>query len=76
MPYLIAVTKQTPPDKAIVSFDQESLDEELKNVGLYMQRVLAVKTGEEYPSRCNKCDYCRATKQVEIHGGVQHYMAL
>jgi hypothetical protein len=76
MPFLIAVTKQSPPDKAILSFDQESLDEELKSVGVYMQRVIDVKTGKEYPVRCNKCDYCRATKKVDIHGGVQHYASL
>ncbi|MCB6946201.1 PD-(D/E)XK nuclease-like domain-containing protein [[Eubacterium] rectale] len=30
-----------------------------------MERVLQVKSGAAKPTRCEKCDYCRATKRLD-----------
>lgn len=72
-PFLIAVTKQSPPDKAILSFSGVDFAKELKDIGAKMERVLKVKNGEVDPVRCGKCDYCRSTKKLYK---VLHYMEL
>lgn len=63
-PYIIAVTKQDPPDKAVLHFDDNRFEIELEYVQTFIHRLLEVKNGNLQPSRCEKCDYCRATKQL------------
>lgn len=64
VPLIVAVTKQDPPDKAIVEIPQEELDYWLAKVIELQERIEAVKRGEVEPTRCGKCDYCRATKKL------------
>ena len=64
-PFIVAVTKQSPPDKAIINFDDDNLEIELENVIKNVPRIKAVKEGLEEPLRCEKCDYCRSTKQIQ-----------
>lgn len=64
-PLLVAVSKEDPPDKAIIGFDEHRLLLELEEVQEHMPRVLAVKSGIEPPIRCERCRYCRETKKVD-----------
>ncbi len=64
-PYIIAVTKQDPPDKAILHFDESRFDFEKEYVQTYLPSIIKTKKGEATPVRCEKCDYCRATKQLK-----------
>jgi hypothetical protein len=64
-PLLVAVSKEDPPDKAIISFDYHRMMLELQEVQENMPRILAVKSGREEPKRCEKCRYCRETKRIE-----------
>lgn len=64
-PYIVAVTKETPPDKAIITFDQEDLEFEMEYVLAALPSVLEVKNGLREPVRCEKCAYCRSTKKLE-----------
>lgn len=64
-PYIIAVTKQDPPDKAVLHFDENRFEFELEYVETYLYRYTQVKKGELSTSGCDKCDYCRATKQLK-----------
>lgn len=71
-PLIVAVSKEDEPDKAVICFDNETLEAELEKVQLNLPRVIAVKNGIEEPNRCEKCRYCRQTKKAEI----VHYMNL
>lgn len=63
-PLIVAVSKQDPPDKAIVSIPQELLDYWLHRIEDEQPRIEAVKNGELEPKRCGHCEYCRATKKL------------
>ncbi|WP_225230285.1 PD-(D/E)XK nuclease-like domain-containing protein [Ureibacillus galli] len=64
-PYIIAVTKQNPPDKAILHFDETRFDFEKEYVQMHLPGVIKTKNGETNPVRCETCEYCRATKQLK-----------
>lgn len=73
-PIVVAVSKEDPPDKAIISMaDHDRAEMELQMIRLNMPHILAVKHGIDKPSRCEKCDYCRATKVVSK---IIHYSKL
>jgi hypothetical protein len=72
-PLIVAVSKEDPPDKAVIGFDTERLQMELEEVQRNMPRILAVKSGLEVPRRCETCRYCRETKRLTR---VIHYMDL
>lgn len=63
-PYIIAVTKEAPPNKAVVHFDESRFGIEYEYLEMKIERVLQVKNGEAEPIRCNRCDYCRATNKL------------
>ncbi|MED1954627.1 PD-(D/E)XK nuclease-like domain-containing protein [Brevibacillus centrosporus] len=71
--YIVAVSKEDPPDKEVIGMDQHRMDEELAEIERNMPRILAVKSGFEEPKRCGTCRYCRETKQLNK---VVHYMDL
>lgn len=62
-PYIVAVTKENPPNKAIVHFDESRFSFEYEYTEMKMQRILEVKDGAD-PAACGKCDYCRSNKQL------------
>lgn len=64
-PYIVAVTKESPPNVAVISFDPTRFDFEYEWIEDHMERILKVKAGEVEPIRCEKCDYCRRTKALE-----------
>ena len=63
-PYIIAVTKENPPNKAVIHFDESRFNFEFEYVEMKMERILQMKNGQAEPVRCNKCDYCRGTKKL------------
>ena len=77
-PYIVAVSKESPPAKAIISLDDDArIASELLRIEGNMPHILAVKRGEVKPVRCGKCAYCRATSRVdriisyrELEGGI------
>lgn len=64
-PFIIAVSKQDIPDKAIFSIPQSILDSELDSLEMNQDHIANVINGEEKPKRCEKCDYCRSTKELK-----------
>lgn len=64
-PYIVAVTKQSPPDKAVLHFDKERYGFEEDYVLELLPLVLEAKRGERAPKRCEKCIYCRSTKRLK-----------
>jgi hypothetical protein len=71
--YIVAISKESVPDKAVITIDHERLAYELEEIGGKMERIKALKSGEVEPKRCEKCEYCRRTKKVT---SVIHYMEL
>lgn len=67
LPFMIAgATKEKPePDIAIISIPPERVASCLETVSELAPRFRAIKRGEILPTRCEKCDYCRATKKLE-----------
>lgn len=63
-PYIIAVTKESPPNKAVIHFDESRFDFEYEYIEMKMERILAVKNKEANPTRCERCEYCRMTKRL------------
>lgn len=59
--FIVAVTKETPPDKGIYYFNQEHYEHALRIVEENIEHVLDVKEGRVEPKRCGHCDYCRQT---------------
>ena len=71
--YIVAVSKETPPNKEIITIDHDSLTQELEKMEGKMKRIKLVKLGQLDPRRCEKCEYCRRTKQIR---SVIHYSKL
>lgn len=68
LPFMIAAaTKEKPePDIAIISIPQERIDLCLDTVREYAPHFAEIKAGRAEPSRCEHCDYCRATKKLTL----------
>lgn len=60
--YISVVTKEDSPEIAVIHIDQTTLNHALNEIEMNMQSVLMVKSREVEPMRCEKCDYCKATK--------------
>jgi hypothetical protein len=71
--YIVAISKETPPDKAVITIDHERIGMELEYLQPHVERLGQVKYGFEKANRCENCDYCRRTKKVT---SVTHYMDL
>ena len=69
--FVVAVSKENVPDKEVIDLrDPRRYEVELETIAANMPRILAIKAGEEKPSRCEQCDYCRSTKVLT---GAVHY---
>lgn len=63
--YIAALSKQTPCDIDLIQVPQDRLDEAMARVTPdALDRIAALKSGEERPTRCGRCDWCRMTKVV------------
>lgn len=61
----MAVTKESQPDKAVLHFDSGRFDFEKEYVQTMLPSIIEAKQGRKKPHRCDKCEYCRATKKLE-----------
>jgi len=72
--YVVAVSKENYPDKEVIAMhNTDRYVIELQRIADNMPRVLAVKSGQAEPIRCERCDYCRSTRQLR---GAVHYSEL
>lgn len=62
--YISVVTKEESPEIAVINIDQTTLDDALNQIEMNMPTVLAVKNGEIPPTRCEKCNWCKATHKI------------
>jgi len=62
---IVAISKQDPPDKEVLLLNhRQRYDWELEQIKDRIGRIILVKKGTYYPTRCGYCDYCRATKKL------------
>lgn len=64
-PYIVAVSKQNPPDKAVIGFNTERFEFEKEYVKSLLPGIMEVKNGLREPGRCENCEYCRSTKKIK-----------
>ena len=62
--FLAVVTKEDPPDLALVEIPQNILDAELARLEDILPRLDAIKRGIIEAPRCECCSYCRRTKRL------------
>lgn len=63
--YIAALSKQTPCDIDLIQVPQDRLDEAMARLTVdALNRVEALKNGEERPRRCERCEWCRMTKVI------------
>lgn len=70
LPFYIAVaSKEKETDIEIIQIDDAHLKEKLYEVEQNVPKILALKSGEIEPIRCERCDYCKHTKvlRAPIH---------
>lgn len=63
-PYIVAVTKEDIPNKAVIHFDESRFQFEYDYTELKLERINKVKAGEVEPIGCGKCDYCKGQKML------------
>ena len=65
LPFILAVgTKENSPDLAAMYIEDGDLAAKLAEVEDNAPRYQAIKEGRIQPSRCEHCDYCKATKRL------------
>lgn len=64
--FIAAVTKEKEPDLALLSIEQETLDEQMENLENWgtFDMISEFKNGISIPVRCEHCDYCKYTKEI------------
>lgn len=72
-PHIIAVSKEEPPDIAVIYMGTDFIKDKLEEVELKLPYIMMLKNGEIKPQRCERCEYCRATKKLTK---VIHYTEL
>lgn len=72
-PTILAVSKEEVPDKEIIWFDEEIIQEKLKEVERNMPHILNVKFGQVKPEGCGRCNYCKSKKRL---ASMTHYLDL
>lgn len=67
---IVAVTKESPPDKAVIGFDEQMIEYELTGIEVNLPRIIKIKNGDTEPIGCGTCEYCKSIKQLSK---VVHY---
>lgn len=62
--YLACITKQDPPDLAVIGISQEVLDAELAVLKAKLPLLEAMRLGAVEAPRCNHCAYCRESRTI------------
>lgn len=63
-PLIVAVSKESVPDKDILKIDEDWLAEGLDNLKSDIVEVWNVIQGKQKPKKCGRCDYCRSQKKL------------
>ena len=64
--FICGVTKESPSDVAIFEITQDQLDKAMDIVKNNIARIKDILDGKVRPHRCERCEYCRATKKARV----------
>lgn len=71
-PYIVAVTKETPSNKAVIEIAPERYTFESSFAEVTMKDfILPLLNKERKADRCEKCEYCRQTKKLRELGVIE-----
>lgn len=62
--FILAASKQEPPDITLVRIPQELMDYNLLQLTKRLPEYEEIKSGREEPEGCGKCAYCRGNKRL------------
>lgn len=62
--YIAAADKGKTTNIEIIQIRQSELDGALVGLDIGIKRLNLLKSGEEQPERCGRCDYCKQTKII------------
>ena len=62
--YILAATKEENPNIGLFQIPQALMDANLEILKPRLERLAAVKAGEEAPIGCGNCGWCRETKKL------------
>lgn len=62
--YIAAADKGKTTNIEIIQIRQSELDGALVGIDIGIKRLNLLKSGEEQPERCGRCDYCKQTKII------------
>lgn len=62
--FLAAITKETQPDIVLIQIGQAYMDAEMTVLSQMLPYYDALKQGMIDPPRCERCDYCKATRRL------------
>lgn len=65
-PLIVAVSKESVPDKEILKIDEEWLEEGFAGIKENIVHVWQVIQGQVKPQKCGHCDYCRSQKKLDL----------
>lgn len=62
--YLVVITKEKTPDKALIHVPQHMLDAAIEAIDPLFTRYADIKAGRIEPVMCGKCVWCRREKRI------------
>lgn len=62
--FIAAADKGKTTNIELIQITQAELDGAIAGVGVGIEKILMLKSGELTPERCGKCDYCKETKVI------------
>lgn len=71
--YILAATKQDPPDVRLFRVDQEDMDVQLDSLRRDLPDIDAIKKGKAIPERCDSCAWCRHSRVLTGAMGMELY---
>ena len=71
--YILAATKQDPPDVRLFRVDQADMDVQLDSLRRDLVDIDAIKNGKAIPERCDSCAWCRHSRVLTGAVGMEMY---
>lgn len=71
--YIAAITKEFPPDIALIEIGQEYMDAEMTLLRQNLPYYDAIKRGIVEPPRCEHCAYCKVTRKLTAPVGLDEF---
>lgn len=71
--YILAATKQDPPDVRLFRVDQADMDAQLDSLRRDLPDIDAIKRGKAIPERCDSCAWCRHSRVLTGAVGLEMY---